>query len=131
MSVIASVVQAALGLEQKVQTGVSAVARHFASSNFNKALQADEQALLDAENSSIQVEQYRAKRAVDLHAQFKAALVKLHTGADAELDLIEGRKTQALAVGHQLRSCAAMWQGVSINAESSKESARRAVAQLG
>lgn len=131
MSIIATVVKAALAVDQKVQGGVSKVAHLFATRNFDEAGKVESLAIVKAGDTAIKLERVRAQRAADLIAAHKKAMIRLHEGIDAELDLVDGRKAQEMGRARQYRNNAAVWQGASIKAQLSAEAARRAAAQLG
>lgn len=130
MSIIATVVKAALALEQKVQGVIGKGAHELASRSFNHASRVEHLAVLQAVDDALAAERLRAKRAADLHAAFKAQLIKLHNSVDQELDLIDGRKQQELARAAQCRDNAGSWQGTAIQAQVAAENARKAAEQL-
>lgn len=130
MSTIATIVKAALALEQKIQGLIGTGAHALASRSFDHATRVEHLAVLQAVDDSLAAERLRAKRAADLHAAFKAQLSKLHSSVDQELDLIDGRKQQELARAAQYRDNAGTWQGTAIQAQVAAEAARKAAEQL-
>lgn len=130
MSIIAKVVKAALAVDQKVQCVVRNGAQFLATRSFEEAGKVEAQALALAEESSINLERVRAKRASELIAKHKAAMIRLHEGIDAEQDLVDGRKVQELGRAAQHWNNAALWQDTSIKAQLAAEAARRAAEQL-
>lgn len=130
MSVIATVVKAALALDQKVQGIVSKGAHALASRNFQAGETVEALALVQTEDAILKLERDRAKRSAALHAQFKASLIQLHAGVDAAIELAEGRKVQWLGKAAQHKQNAAQWQATSISAQVAAENARKAAEQL-
>lgn len=130
MSMIATVVKAALALDQKVQGLVGKGAHALASRNFKASVETTDAAQSAAEEAILGLERSRAKRAAALHEQFKASLIRLHEGVDASIELVEGRKQQVLGKAKQYVETAAMWQATSINAQVASENARKAAEQL-
>lgn len=130
MSVIATVVKAALALDQKVQGLIGKGAHALASRNFRACSETILQAHRAAEDAILALEQSRAKRAAALHEQYRTSLIRLHEGIDASIELAEGRKEQTLGKADQHRNNAAMWQATSITAQVAAENARKAAEQL-
>jgi hypothetical protein len=131
MSIIATVVKAALVLDQKVQAGVHKFAHAVASDYFQRAVDTENNAVLDAENKQLQLERLRASKAALLIKQHKAAMTRLHEGIDNELELVDGRKSQMLSKAKQERSSAVAWQSTAIRSDVAAEAARKAAEQLG
>lgn len=131
MSVISTIVKSALALDQKVQAGVHTVAHKLASLNFKQAQITEEDAISDAENKALQLERLRASKAAALVQQHKQALKRMHESVDNELELVDGRKAQALGKATQYRAVAAYWQSTAIRSDLAAEAARKATAQLG
>lgn len=130
MSMIATVVKAALALDQKVQGLIGKGAHALASRNFQASTDTTTQAHEAHEDAVLALEQSRAKRAAALHEQYRASLIRLHEGIDAGIELAEGRKEQVLGKAKQLRNNAVVWQATSIAAQVAAENARKAAEQL-
>ncbi len=131
MTIIATVARAVLAIEQKVQGLVAVHARATCHRNFDKAIQLDTEALADAEDCTLSLEQHRAKKAAALHEAYRASLIKLHEGVDASIELVHQRKLQAHAAANQRRAAAGTWLQTEIKADKAAEAARKAAEQLG
>lgn len=131
MSIIASVVKAALSLDQRVQGLVSKGATALASRNFGAGEKAEALALVNAEDTILKLERIRAKCAIDLIEAHKRAMINLHSTVDARIEMADARKVQDLRKAQQYKQSAALCQSISINAQVAAENALRAIAQLG
>lgn len=130
MSIISTVVKAALSLEQSVQGAISKGAHLMESRNFNAGETAEQLALVRTEDTILNLERLRAKRATDLIQAHKRAMNRLHDEIDSEIELAQGYKLVLLGKARQHKQNAVLWQASSINAQVTAENARKAAAQL-
>lgn len=130
MSIIATVVKAALVVDQRVQAVVHKIAHDRASWYFKTSQDTVDDAAVQTEYAQLQVERNRAAGAALLIRRHKEAMIRLHEDADNKLDLIDGRKQQLLGKASQQRAAAAGWQSTAIKADMAAEAARKAAEQL-
>lgn len=131
MSIIATAAKLALSLEQKVQVFAGKVTHEAASRQFNKAGEVEARSIVETEQSQLKLERRRAQVAANMIAAHKAALIRMHSAFDEELELVDGRKVQAMSKANQHRHDAGQYQALSIKAQTAAEAARKAAEQLG
>jgi len=141
MSAITKIVKVLLVLDKKIQTTIGTGAVTLAGKAFAKGdavyLQAVKAAIEQAEH----LEGLRKVRLQKLHthqrteldqvlARHKAALIHLHEGIDAALELNDSRQAQELAASKQRKKDAANWHNTAARAAVSVTKADKAIKQL-